>query len=422
VGQLDRGRARRLSHGGSLIVGKPSLVVVSPLPPAWSGIAQYTAGLLPHLTERWRVSVVVGDGEPVDQAIGPELGIDIVHASSWRWFEQITDHDRILHCLGNSQFHRHVPEMIGVHGGVVLAHEVRMNGLQCLRALQQPDPHWLSAMVEERHGPALASEIRALEDDGGIAHQFHPIRTRLDRAGTYLFGPAVIGADAVAFHSQYAASLAEAEVPSSVARHVVPFGHPAVAHADRRSEEPGELITTFGFVAPEKHMALLLEAFAVLAADRRDARLRYAGHVGDPERQELMQRARQLGVDDRVSFTGRLSEHDYARELSRATIAVQLRASANGEASAAIADCLSQGLPTLVTQLGAQAELPPDAVEMVSASADAHEIAAAMAKVLANPARREQMKAAARRHATQSSFASAADALTELLQSAPPTR
>lgn len=403
-------------------MGKPSLVVVSPLPPAWSGIAQYTANLLPHLTERWQVSLVVGDGEPVDRTIGQEYDIEIIHASSWQWFEGIAHHDRILHCLGNSQFHRHVPAMVARHGGVVLAHEVRMNGLQCLRALQQRDQHWISAMVHERHGSALASEIRMLENDGGIAHQFHPIRSCLDRAGTYLLGPAVIGADAVAFHSHYAAELAEAELPSSVTRHVVPFGHQHPSDSDRRLDVSGEVITTFGFVAPEKHAALLLESFAVLASDRPDARLRYAGHVGDPERQELMRRARQLGLADRVSFTGRLSEISYAGELSRATIAVQLRAAANGEASAAIADCLSQGLPTLVTRLGAQAELSTDAVQMVSPSADAREIAAAMNKVLTDPGRREQMTRAARRHAKQSSFAVAANALSKLLLSAPATR
>jgi glycosyltransferase involved in cell wall biosynthesis len=403
-------------------MGKQSLVVVSPMPPAWSGIARYTAGLLPHLAENWRVSIVVGDGEPVDPRISVDHDVEVIHSSSWRWFEQITDHDRILHCLGNSQFHRHVPAMVARHGGVVLAHEVRMNGLQCLRALQATDPHWLSTMVRDWSDPRLADEIRALEDDGGIAHQFHPIRSCLDRSGVYLLGPAVVGADAIAVHSEYAASLAVREVPSSVKVHVVPFGHPASSNLEPAPEETGELITTFGFVAPEKHAALLLEAFAVLAADRPQARLRYAGHVGDPERQELVERARQLGVEGRVSFTGRLSEHDYAKELSRAMIAVQLRASANGEASAAITDCLSQGLPTLVTRLGAQAELPKDAVDMVSASADANEIAGAMRSMLADPMKREHMATAARRHAADSSFANAAAALTELLLSAPPTR
>jgi glycosyltransferase involved in cell wall biosynthesis len=296
-----------------------------------------------------------------------------------------------------------------------------MNGLQCLRALQSPDPHWLSQMVREWCGADLGDEIRALEDDGGIAQQFHPIRKRLDSADAYLFGPAVVGADAIAVHSGYAATLADAEVASSAKVAVVPFGHPP-ASGERGVVDHGEVITTFGFVAPEKHAALLLEAFGVLAADRPTARLRYAGHVGDPERLELVERARDLRIEDRVTFTGRLTEHDYANELAGATIAVQLRASANGEASAAIADCLSHGIPTLVTRLGAQGELPNDAVEMVSASADSKEIAAAMSGMLVDATKRREMAAAARRHATTSSFASAASALSELLLSAPPTR
>lgn len=402
-------------------MGKPSLLVVSPLPPSWSGIARYTANLLPHLAKAWRLTVVVGDGETVDPELGVE-DVEIVHSSSWRWFEPITHHDRILHCLGNSEFHRHVPSLVARHGGVVLAHEVRMNGLQCLRALQARDPHWLSAIVHQRHGASLGGEIRWLEANGGIAHQFHAIRSRLDGANVYLLAPAVRGADAIAVHSRYAASLAELDVQSPIKLHVVPFGHPTPCDHDRVVETTTETISSFGFVAPEKHSELLLEAFAILSSGHTNARLRYVGHVDEPYRDRLIERARHLGVDPLVTFTGRLTDDEYASEVCSASVAVQLRSSANGEASAAIADCLSAGLPTLVSRLGAQAELPIDAVEMVNATAGPGDVAVIMHRVLADTRRRETMSAAATRHAADCSFARAAETLTGLLLSAPPTR
>ena len=73
----------------------------------------------------------------------------------------------------------------------------------------------------------------------------------------------------------------------------------------------------------------------------------------------------ELGLDSRLFITGRVEAEVYLDWLRRAEIAVQLRASFSGEASAAVGDCLSHGLPMIVSEIGWMAELPDDAAVKV---------------------------------------------------------
>jgi glycosyltransferase involved in cell wall biosynthesis len=132
--------------------------------------------------------------------------------------------------------------------------------------------------------------------------------------------------------------------------------------------------------------------------------------------------AARLGVADAVSLTDRVEDSDYRQELARADVAVQLRAVVNGEASAAVADCLAAGIPTLVTTVGAHADLPPRAAFQVRSGASAHEIAGQLLALLADPEEKEALSKGARAHAGSSSFATAAGALTEALIASPPIR
>ena len=393
---------------------KPALVVVTPLPRSWSGIATYSARLLAELTREWDVTVVVRDGEAPD----PIDGVQIIHAASMTWFHQVSRPFRLLHCIGNSEFHTHVPPLVGRFGGVVLAHEVRLNALHCLRALHDPNPHALSEIVRQRHGVELARELLSWEQRGGVHHHFHAIRTRLDEANSYLLAPAIIGADAVVVHSEFAKRLAEIELQGTIPVSVVPFGHPAALPRRSPAESP-ITVATFGIVAPEKGAALLVEAFGLAARSHPDMRLRFVGFVDDHQRNVLGSLATSAGVADRVTFVGRVHDDDYAEEICNADVAVQLRAQANGEASAAIADCLAAGVPTIVSDVGGQAELPAHAVTHVLPSITAEELAVVLRKVATDAALRTSLTQAAQRHAAASSFAAAAGAISDLLRSTP---
>lgn len=401
---------------------RPTLVVVSPLPPAWTGIADYTARLLPHLARHWEIVVVVADDDPPPL---PALEqVTVIHARSWEWYRHLGRLDRLLLCLGNSDFHLHVPEMCARHGGVVLAHDVRMTALQCLRAAASPDRHLLSALVADRHGPQLAGEIRAMEEEAPIREweSFNRVRGRLESANALLLGAAVRGADAVVVHSQLAARLATLDLPvSGPAVAVVPFGHPEPdPDPDTRA---GAVIASFGGVEPEKQPVILINALATVRRRIPDAVLRFVGSRPNTLLQPVLeQTAARLGVADAIEYCGRLDAEAYVGELRGATVAVQLRGVVNGEASAAVADCLAAGIPTVVTDIGAQAELPETVAVRVSPRITGARLGQELARLLEDPERRSRLGRSAREYAAGSSFAVAAEALTQVLEAAPPPR
>ncbi len=401
-------------------MSKPSLLVVSPLPPAWSGIANYTDQMLGSLARDWKITVMIGDGEEQPRDIDGEMSI--IHRSSERWLFAVEPPQRILHHIGNSAYHLHVPDLVARHGGVVLAHDVRMNALQCFRAFRSNSQNALSTMVERRHGSRLADEFRSWEARGGVTKHFHEVRSRLDEINAYLLGAAVEGADAIAVHSEFARRIALTELPGSTAVSVVPFGHRPTRPRQHGRIGQASTVSTFGFVAPEKNALLLIEAFATAVNAQPGLQLRFVGHVDPAFHRHLLDRAAQFGVSQAVHFTGRVTDTEYLHELEIADVAVQLRALANGEASAAIADCLSASAPTLVTDFGAQGALPNDAVWKVPFGIDPQGLANEMLLVLGDSAVREQLSARARSYADANSFDNAASALTTLLLASPATR
>jgi glycosyltransferase involved in cell wall biosynthesis len=77
-------------------------------------------------------------------------------------------------------------------------------------------------------------------------------------------------------------------------------------------------ILSVGNLIPIKDHDLLLRAFAQVSATLHECRLEI---IGDgPERERLVNLANELGVTDRVSFTGRLSREAVAEAMRRCTI------------------------------------------------------------------------------------------------------
>lgn len=387
------------------------------MPPSWSGIATYSDLLLDGLAEDWELTVMVGDDETLPSHRSAKR---FVHHSSERWLFEVDPPDRMLCALGNSFYHRHVPGLLLRHGGVVLAHDVRMNALQCFRAQEAPQRDFLSSAIDRRYGWRLGSEFRAFESRGGVASHFGAVRARMDEANLYLLGEAVRGADQVAVHSNAAKRLAELDLEETIPVVKVPFGH-----SDRDgtpTSAPNYTVSTFGFVAHEKAPVALLQAFANVHQACPQSELRYVGHVDPVFEQELIATADALGLAEVVTFTGRLDGAAYRLELSRASVAVQLRAASNGEASAAIADTMSQGIPTIVTGIGAQCEFPDNAVVKVNPGNNSAEVSAAILSVLELPHMSAGLRDGAILHSSGSSFGHAAKALTTLLVDCPRLR
>jgi glycosyltransferase involved in cell wall biosynthesis len=388
---------------------RPLVAFVTPLPPAASGIADYSYGLIAALREHCDVEAYVDGTAFVDAGLGPACapaGVEVFPVRSLGTREPGRGgYDVVVYCVGNSEFHAGALAELRRRSGVVLAHEVRLTDLYSLAA-DEP------GAVPDGFGAALSAMYDgAVSSDGGG-------RLGSDEAeamGVLMVSEIVGLSDRFAVMSEFAAERVRLDVAPEEAERivVVPFAmrDPVVAPTPALQREP--LVASFGVVHPVKQNALLVGALPTILEAVPKASVAFVGPCSAQMRADLLALADALGVRDRLVVTGAVDADEYESWLDRAAVAVQLRRTANGESSAAIADCLGAGTAVVVTGIGAARELPDDAVVAVAPAVPAAELGVVIADLLLDPVRRGELARGAREHASRCSFAAAARRLFE---------
>jgi glycosyltransferase involved in cell wall biosynthesis len=297
---------------------------------------------------------------------------------------------------------------------VVLAHDVRLTDLYRFGPHQHPGavPGGFHAAVQAMYGGRVPER---LGDSGWLE------AAESERWGTLMAREVVALSERFLATSAFAATLArlDAASPDRDKVGVLPLalGQNAAPPPDDPARPGSPVVATFGLVNAVKQTALVLQAFASVAAAWGDATLAVVGPCSEADRSALQAKAQALGLSARVLLTGRVDDEEYRRWLARATVAVQLRASTNGETSAAVGACLASAVPTVVTGVGPARDLPDEAVVKVAPGIQAADLASCITGLLANDDRRRALGRAAAAYAAERSFARTAEALYELLRS-----
>ncbi|MGO9964784.1 MAG: glycosyltransferase [Acidimicrobiales bacterium] len=399
------------------------LAIVSPFPPVVSGVANYSFRLVEELATVSGLDVdCFADG--LEFSPGPPsapAGLAVYDARHFPVVEAATaGYDDIVYVLGNSEFHTTALALLRHRRGTVLAHDVRLSGLY--RFAGGPGaaafPEGGNEEPPRTYGPFLP-EVPALSHETVTtgAHVHDPLMAR-----------EVIGlADRFLVTSRAAARLARDEAGPRLASRVmvVDFATEAlraVADSDTAHApiEPGvRVLASFGIVDPVKQPHKLLRSFASLAASRPDLVLALVGPVSAELASSLGGLGEALGLGGRLFVTGRVVAGVYLDWMRRAELAVQLRASFSGEASAAVGDCLACGVPMVVTDIGWMGDLPDDVALKVPVDVTSLDLAESCASLLDDPAARGALSMRARSYASAHSFKVAARSLLEALVEAP---
>jgi glycosyltransferase involved in cell wall biosynthesis len=300
----------------------------SPMPPSRSGIADYSALLLPALRER--VDVVVA--EPGRRP--PAADIAVYH-------------------IGNDPAaHGWIVDALRARPGVVVLHEFVLHHLLAGITIGRGDGRaYLDAMEREL---GVAGRLIGL----GVLDNLLPLLWETQPARFPLAGTILDLAHGLIVHSRYVESRArEAGYAGALWR----IPHPAwpprpVVPDDGVAGDP--LIGCFGNLNMNKRIPQLLEAFAWLRARRPGARLLLAGAAA--ERFDLSRRLERLGLGEGVLREDYVSEQRMWSLMAACDVLVNLRYPTMGETSGSVIRGLSLGKPLLVSDVGWFAELPDD--------------------------------------------------------------
>ena len=312
------------------------IAFVSPLPPAKSGIADYSAALVQHLRPLAQV-------ETIPDA---SFGFDALR------------HDIAIYQLGNNPFHTYVFEMALAHPGVVVLHEANLHHLIADLTIRRNNwDEYLRYVEHDRGGEALAyatKHVRTLER--GPDYEAVPMLRQI-----------LLASRGVIVHSQYVEQLVRAEgYEGPVA--VIPHGAwlPSVTELPDRMafrarlglEETTPLIGIFGFLKPYKRIAESLRAFARLIRLEPRARMILVGEAHDELRLESLLHS--LSLTAHVRHIGFTPIEDFNGYLAAADIVLNLRFPTVGESSGTLLRALGLAKAVVVSDVGSFAEYPDD--------------------------------------------------------------
>lgn len=309
----------------------------SPMPPAKSGIADYSAALVEPLSRLAEVEVF----DRVPQDFDPAR------------------FDVLLYQLGNNVHHDFVYEAALRHPGVVVIHEANLHYLIADITIARGDWDGYLREAEYAGGPAAlayAERVRRLET--GPDYEGLPMMRRiLERSR------------ALIVHSRCVEeAMRAAGFTGSIAR--IPHGAwlPQANRQEYRQrlglDERTPLVGVFGFLKPYKRIPESLRAFRRLVRLEPRAKMILAGepHPDLPVHSLI----RTLGLSSSVRVLGHVPIEDFVGYMAASDIVLNLRYPTVGESSGSLLRALGLGRPTLVTDVGSFRDLPDDVCLKVS--------------------------------------------------------
>jgi glycosyltransferase involved in cell wall biosynthesis len=327
----------------------------SPQPPERSGIADYSALLLPALAER--------------------IDVDVVRRGSRRLRRRA---DVSLYHIGNDpNAHGWIVEALRRRPGIVVLHDFVLHHLVAGMTLGRGDGgDYLDAMERE------AGPVGRMLAHGVIDELLPPLWE--NRAADYpLAGEVLASANGLIVHSAYVERLAR---DAGYREPIWRLPHPAwplpAQIAPPELPAGRTIVGCYGHLTPAKRLPQLLEAFALLRRRVPEALLLL---VGSPS----------PGLE--------LDPVDYVDEarlwslLAACQVCVNLRSPTMGETSGIVVRALSLGRPLVVSDVGWFAELPDEvAVKVHVGREEVRAIADALELLVLDPELRIRMGDAAR--------------------------
>lgn len=352
------------------------IAFVSPVPPARTGIADYTADVLALLSPAHEIDVFHSQDEVDASRLPPTVRLH--RAATLVERHRQRPYDAAVYQMGNGPDHDFLYELLPRVPGLLVLHDLVLHHARARMFLDSPAAREYAAHpADPARREAARPGLEAYRAE--LAYTYPDRATRLFEAqlGTVgsllpyaypLFRLAVEAARLTAVHNAFMAEAVRAEVPDAatvrVAMPVAAAPVPAETVSALRVRlgfTPNEFVVgIYGLLTPEKRIETVARAVARAAVHVPHIRLLLVGPV--PDAGALARRLERLGVAGRAVVTGRVEFAELAAHMEAADAAVHLRYPTARETSAALLRLLAEGRPVIVSDLEHLSDIPADAV------------------------------------------------------------
>jgi glycosyltransferase involved in cell wall biosynthesis len=389
---------------------------VSPLPPQQTGIADYSAELLPHLAERLDLELFADDPHRVIPALAGRFPVHPLRALP----ERASSYDSILYQLGNNadyhgRIYRTLLEVPGTPAIVVLHEYVLHHLVRGLTLVHGDAAGYLEEMRYAYGRSGLALAKRSLDTGIPVDVWTHP-----------LFERAVDASLGVIVHSETTRQrvlasrpLARiAKVPHHLSLDALPGARTLTREEARAAlglPQDAFLVASFGFITPVKRLDVALRAFARFHREVPSCRYLLVGDVSPYYDLDAVLKPE---LRDGVVKVGHTELADFLRYMVAVDLAVNLRYPSAGETSGTVVRLLGLGRAVVVSDDGSFAELPDACCAKVPLDETEEEALLAYLRLFyQDEALRREMGENARRHLAENhSLAGSARGYAEFLE------
>lgn len=352
----------------------------SPLPPAKSGIADYTRQLLPSLTMAADIALWT-DQEHWDPALEAYAEVHRYRFQEVPWAEVNRATMSIFHIGNNHRFHGPIWQVSQHHAGLMVLHDAALQQLFAgLFREQWHDRMGYLDLMERCYG---ATGRQDGEDFWAgrltieyMAEQYHLTQYAMDHA---------LG---VLVHSQRSYDELRHDCPCPLS--YTPLPYPITPPGSRRAQGNGEpnpsgppyQLIIFGHISENRRLSSVFQALAAFP-ERQHFRLHVYGELWDHQR--LSREVDDLALHDVVTLHGFVPNATLEVALESAHLAINLRFPTMGEASVSQLQIWDHALPSLVTKVGWYASLPAGMVAFVRPEQEIMDIQAHLRAFLSEP-------------------------------------
>jgi glycosyltransferase involved in cell wall biosynthesis len=354
----------------------------SPLPPAKTDIAHYTARILPALRAHAEVTLWT-DQKDWDESLNLNAKVRRYRRLERMPWAELNRADMSIYNIGNNPiFHGSIWEVSQRHPGVIVLHDYSLQEFfYSLYLGRWEDLAAYLTQMEFYYGESGRREAEACFRNKGqmlseLAERYPLTKLALENA---------LG---VLVHTREALDKLKRDGHCPLTYAPLPFAATCDARGgdppnpDSRAEGPPYRLIVFGYLARNRRLEELLKALAEFG-EREQFHLDVYGQLSNEK--ELRQSIRLLQLEKHVTVYGFVPEAELERALSTAHLAINLRYPTAGEASGSQLRLWSHALPSLVTEVGWYATLPEDAVCLVRATHEIEDILRHLKAFLSDP-------------------------------------
>lgn len=340
------------------------LAYFSPLPPQRTGIADYSADLLPGLSLQAEVTLFVDDPKIVDSGLRAQYPVrSITDFPKDRWA-----YDLALYQIGNSVFHSGIYTMALRYPGVIVLHDYTLHHLIASMTAGTGDfPTYLREMAYAK-GLEGIEKARAIAEGAETPLHTWPLNERLvDVSVGILVHSDFVRDKLLTVHPRAQVNQINQPVP------LPPVRDRQQVRANLELPADAFILITYGNITPEKRLDVVLECFKNYHREHPDSLWLVAGEQKvDVEQWRDALQAAELGdcIREIGYIEGLDAFYDY---VAASDVCINLRYPTAGETSASVLRALAVGTPVIVSDVGWYSELP-DAV-CVKITHDGSEVA-----------------------------------------------